>query len=131
MVCDMDGPVTSASPGDHLRGRTVLLIEDEPLIALDLADELEAAGAHVICARSPQAACRAIDQHQLSAAVVDFRLGTDGAEAAVAQLRNREVPFMFYTGFATDALTATAPVVNKPARSGLVVETLAQMLARS
>ena len=132
MVCDMDGPVTSASLGDHLRGRTVLLIEDEPLIALDIADELEAAGAHVICARSPQTACHAIDQHQLSAVVVgDFRPGTEGAEAAVAQLRNSEVPFMFYTGLATDALTATAPVVNKPARSGLVAETLAQILARS
>jgi CheY-like chemotaxis protein len=108
------------------------VIEDEPLIALELANELEAAGAQVICARSPQTACHAIDQHQqLSAAVVDFRLGADGAEAAVARLRDRKVPFMFYTGFTTDGLTATAPVVNKPASSGLVVETLAQMLARS
>jgi hypothetical protein len=104
------------------------VIEDEPLIALDLRNELEAAGARVICAHSPQA----IDQHQLSAAVVvDFRLGADGAEAAVASLGNRKVPFMFYTGIATDALSATAPVVNKPARSSLVVETLTQMLTRS
>lgn len=126
MVCDMDGPVTN----DHLRGRTVLVIEDEPLIALDLAHQLEAVGALVICASSPQTACHAIDQHQLSAAVVDFRLGADGAGVAVARLRDRQVPFMFYTGFATDALMATAPVVNKPARPDLIVETLAQMLAR-
>lgn len=131
MVCDMDGSVVSSTPGDPLRGRSILVIEEEPLIALDLCNEFESAGAHVICARSPQTACQAIDQNQLSAAVVDFRLGADGAEAAVASLRNRKVPFRFYTGFATDAHTATAPVVNKPARSGLVVETLAQMLARS
>jgi L-cysteine desulfidase len=66
-----------------------------------------------------------------SAAVVDFRLGADGAEAAVARLRGRKVPFMFYTGFPTEAITATAPVVNKPAHSGLVLETLARILARS
>jgi DNA-binding response OmpR family regulator len=127
----MDGPITSSPPGDHLRGQTVLVIEDEPLIAFELANELKAAGAHVICTRSPQTACQAIDQHQLSAAVVDFRLGADGAQAAVARLRNRKVPFMFYTGLAIDGLTATAPVVNKPARAGLVVETLAQILAQS
>jgi CheY-like chemotaxis protein len=131
MVSDMDGPITLSPAGDHLRGQTVLVIEDEPLIALDLANELETAGAHVICAHSPQTACYVIDKHQLSAAVVDFRLGEDGAEAAVARLRNRKVPFMFYTALATDALKAAAPVVNAPARSGLVVETLAQMLDRS
>jgi DNA-binding response OmpR family regulator len=107
------------------------VIEDEPLIALDLGNELEAAGAHVICARSPQTACQAIDHQQMSAAVVDFRLGSDGAEAVVARLRTKRVPYVFYTGFPTDALKATAPVVDKPAPLRLVVETLAQVLRRS
>jgi len=69
----MDGSVVSSTPRDPLRGRSILVIENEPLIALDLRNELEAAGAHVICARSPQTALQAIDQDQLSAAVVDFR----------------------------------------------------------
>jgi hypothetical protein len=47
----MDGPVASSLPGDPLRARTILVIEDEPLTALELSNELEAAGAHVICAR--------------------------------------------------------------------------------
>jgi hypothetical protein len=53
MVCDMDGPVASSPPGDPLLARTILVIEDEPLIAVELSNELEAVGAHVICARPP------------------------------------------------------------------------------
>jgi hypothetical protein len=52
-----------------LAGRTVLIVEDEPLIALDIVTSFRAAGASAVAARSLAEAHRHIEQKDLSAAV--------------------------------------------------------------
>jgi DNA-binding response OmpR family regulator len=53
----------------------VLVVEDEPLVGLDLVDMLEAAGAHVLCAKRAGEAISSLDRFQITAAALDINLG--------------------------------------------------------
>ena len=63
-----------------LAGRSILVVEDEPLIAHSLKELFEAEGADVHLASTPNEALRAADEIVLSAAVVDF--GSNGDDSA-------------------------------------------------
>ena len=55
-----------------LAGHTILIVEDEPFIALDIATACEVAGAAVLTAVSLGAASHFVEWDGLSAAVLDF-----------------------------------------------------------
>jgi CheY-like chemotaxis protein len=81
-----------------LLGRSILVIEDEPLIAMDVVELLKGAGAEVSEARTvPDALCK-IDQSDLSAAVVDHRLQGDDSSQICDRLDRRGIPFVLYSG---------------------------------
>jgi CheY-like chemotaxis protein len=56
-----------------LVGRSILIVEDEPLIALDIQREFEAAGARVVLKRSLQSALVAVEEDAPSAAILIMR----------------------------------------------------------
>src|SRR6516225_9381787 len=58
-----------------LLGRSVLIVEDEPLIALELHTALHAAGASILAATSIKEAFTLITRAQICAAIVDVNLG--------------------------------------------------------
>ena len=58
----------------RLSGRTILLVEDEPIIALDIMQTLEDEGAVVVTANSLSGATILVEQDGLSAAIMDFGL---------------------------------------------------------
>lgn len=101
----------------QLKGAVILVVEDEPLIALDISSSLEDAGAKVLKAATVKSALAAIDAHNCSAAVVDFWLGFDSGRAVARRLKQKAIPFLYYSGRARDDFTtgSTAPVVSKPA----------------
>lgn len=79
-----------------LAGRKILLVEDEPVIAIDVAHVLQKAGAHVTTSRSPQAALALIEADGWSAVVLAPEL-IDGDSAPLReQLRKRNIPFVLY-----------------------------------
>jgi CheY-like chemotaxis protein len=79
-----------------LAGRKILLVEDEPVIAIDVAHVLQKAGAHVVTSRSPQAALALIEADGWSAVVLAPEL-IDGDSAPLReQLRKRGIPFVLY-----------------------------------
>src|SRR5258706_16341994 len=84
--------------GKPLAGRNILLVEDEPLIAIDIATALANAGARVLVARGPKRGLKLAQDSELSAAVVDFGLGDDDATAICDGLRGRNPPFMIQSG---------------------------------
>lgn len=101
-----------------LAGYTILVIEDQPVVLLDLKEALEEAGARV------QHAYIAEDA-SLSGAILD------GAAPAVADgLTERGLPFVFHSGRdpAAFARWAHAPVLVKPATAEAIVTALAHML---
>ena len=57
-----------------LRGQHVLIIEDEPLIALDLEQALSSAGAVVNIANTVASALDAAEASSVTAAIIDLRL---------------------------------------------------------
>lgn len=99
-----------------ITGSEVLLVEDEPLTAIDIAHALEREGAAVHHARDVEPALRMADYPSLSAGIIDLRLATGSAEIVCEKLARRSVPFIFYTGAAKPPVRfAGAPLVPKPA----------------
>jgi DNA-binding response OmpR family regulator len=99
-----------------LAGRTILLVEDEPLIALDICDCLQGAGASVLSAHTLSAGLRLASHPEVSVAVVDFRLGDGDGTAICDRLKDRGVPFVLYSGYDTIAKDCGAGIVlPKPA----------------
>jgi CheY-like chemotaxis protein len=113
-----------------LQSKTILIIEDEPLIALDLYGALRAAGADVIAATHTLEALQLIRRNDMSAAVVDVNLGNENCLAVCQALYHRAIPFLFYTGQrGTDVLKAwpETPVFLKPTPSEAIVDCLGQL----
>jgi DNA-binding response OmpR family regulator len=114
-----------------LRGRSILIVEEDTLVALRLEDELHRAGARALGARRLHEALHLAEHPALAAAVVNLRLGSDSTMQVCRRLAQLGIPFMFHTRHdAAEALRAwpEAPVVNKPADSHLVVSSVARLL---
>jgi ActR/RegA family two-component response regulator len=104
-------------PLDLFSRKLVLLVEDEPLIALDVERDLRNAGARVIAAGYLDAALCMTEHPDLSGAVVDLRLGADSAMPICRRLANRKLPFVVHTGYAADAVERewpSVPIIQKP-----------------
>src|SRR5215475_4584082 len=100
-----------------LQGERLLVVEDEPLIALDLQATFEREGARVVRAHTMSEALRYADYAALSAGVLDFRVGSNDADPICEALTRRAVPFIFFTGLsgALPERWSATPIVPKPA----------------
>jgi DNA-binding response OmpR family regulator len=112
-----------------LAGRSILILEDEPLIALDIGDAFARAGAVVVPAKSLETAHDLVEVSSLSAAVVDFRLGDGEADALCAKLTARDIPFVIHSGL-THAARQSAVVIPKPASPTALIHAIAELLSR-
>lgn len=84
-----------------LAGRKILVVEDDYMIASDLADALRDAGAEVIGpAPSIEAALRLVRAApEMDAALLDVNLRGEMAFPVADALERRGVPFVFATGY--------------------------------
>ena len=105
-----------------LSGKRCFVLDDEFLIALDIQQILERAGAsHVTSVASAAEAIALLGRApKFDLAVLDVKLGTvERNSLDVAALLNAQgVPFVFLTGMRTDDVHAktfpNAPVIEKP-----------------
>src|SRR3974390_810900 len=114
-----------------LAGRSILTVEDDQLITLELISLFESAGAQVIAARTSEQAVTAIERYQICAALLDHGLHDENVALFCGLLRNRQIPFMFYTGYAD--LEQSYPgvvIVQKPACADVLLAKMAAVLAR-
>jgi len=115
-----------------LVGKSILIVEDEPLIALDVHSALSAAGASIIAASTTAEAVRLIGYAEVSAAIVDVQLGRENAAGVCAVLTQRQIPFAFYTGHADKTLLLAEwpyiQVLRKPATAKGIVTLIASLL---
>lgn len=83
-----------------MRQRTVLLLEDEPVIALDLREELEAGGCKVIAAADASDAVQLSLEHELDLAILNFRIKNmgDGMDLAHRMRLGPHTKLLFVTG---------------------------------
>jgi DNA-binding LytR/AlgR family response regulator len=105
---------------DELKGSRFLVVEDEYLIATDLAASLEMLGIEVVGpAGSVNEALRLLerDGHHLDGAVLDINLRNDRVYPVADVLRSRGVPFVFTTGYDASVVPeayADVPRCDKP-----------------
>jgi DNA-binding response OmpR family regulator len=112
-----------------LSGRSVLVVEDEPLIALVIVEGFEAAGACVFCAHNLRDGVRLAGHPDLDAAVVDFGLSDGESTALCERLNARGAPFVLHSGYehVSDACRR-GTVVRKPATPRQLVSTIEKLL---
>ena len=114
----------------ELDGCLVLVVEDEPIIALHIADSFKKAGASVIIARTLEDATIKSECPGLAAAVIDHALhGGRTTSDVCARLKERNIPFVVYSGFSQlEGACASGELVHKPAHPYVLVSTLAGLL---
>jgi CheY-like chemotaxis protein len=118
-----------------LRGMQVLVVEDEPLVSMALADELEEAGASVVGpAASVEGALNLIGTLPIDAAILDVELQQKLVYPVADLLAARGVPFILTTGYDEDVLPehyADVPRSAKPAPVMEVLQTLAGRIGQN
>ena len=113
-----------------LDGCLVLVVEDEALVALDVAESFKKAGAQVVISRTLEDAMEKAELEGLTAAVIDHALH-DGLTTSdvCAKLKERNVPFIVYSGYdKLDGACASGELVPKPASPHMLLTALQGVL---
>jgi CheY-like chemotaxis protein len=116
--------------------RRILVVEDEYVVARDIAEELERAGAEVVGpVATPDSALRLVDREgRLDAAVLDVKLNGGAVYAVAEALRQRGVPFILATAYEREALAPAlrdAAICEKPFEARCIIDALRRRLARA
>jgi two-component system, response regulator PdtaR len=114
-------------------GVTVLLVEDDFIVAFDMQTALEEQGARVLGASSLDEARELLANDQPTIAVLDVNLNGDYVFPLVDDLRSREVPFLFATAYSDDERlfpqqVKSAPRLAKPVQPNVLIRQLQRML---
>ncbi|ANI78248.1 HWE histidine kinase domain-containing protein [Sphingobium sp. EP60837] len=91
-------PVAVPTP-ELLKGRNILLVEDNMIIAMDGEDALRDLGADVVTAGSVSRAREALALRNIDFAVLDFNLGTETSLPVADLLAEQGIGFLFATGY--------------------------------
>jgi PAS domain S-box-containing protein len=106
-------PVDAIAPGSH-----ILIVEDEPLVAMELALELEEQGYLTMGpATSCDQALAMIAAEPPAAVLLDGNLNGEPVTAVAEALAERGTPFAFVTGYSLDQFPAVfhdRPILSKP-----------------
>jgi len=118
---------------DVLQGRSILIVEDEPVIALSLARLLERAGATVVGPALSIADAQArMADHHIDLALMDVNLGGDSRVFPLAEaLAAQRVPFAFVSGHPRTLMPPhlhDRPFVAKPFSEGEILALVRKLL---
>lgn len=112
-----------------LVGHLILVLEDEPLVALEIVESMRHAGASVLTARRVCDALKLAEHPDLSAAILDFGLKDGDAGIVCERLSARQIPFVLYSGYThVDEVCRKGIQLLKPATPVELVATVARML---
>jgi PAS domain S-box-containing protein len=111
----------------------ILLVEDEPLVALQVKNDLEMAGHQVTAlAASVDEALNSIDNTDFDIAFLDIRLGDSLSTEVAGKLLERGIPFIFGSGFDDDSILPPRlrkiPRLTKPYETGQVSQLLSDLV---
>lgn len=112
-----------------LAGRLILVVEDEPIIVMDVVQVLQAAGATVSRARTLSDALCKVECPTLSAAVLDHALNGGDASQICERLDQRSIPFVVYSGYDyVEGPCSEGEHVRKPVPPKVLVEAVIGVL---
>jgi DNA-binding response OmpR family regulator len=119
--------VESNKDNKDLADLNVLVVEDEPTVAMGIADQMKKAGATVVgpCATVGRA-MSALDESKVDVAIVDYVLADDNSESLQDALEEKGVPFLVITGYPRVLVRRSQrqPVLSKPVAPEVLASTL-------
>ncbi len=126
---------SNAKTAEGERSRRILIVEDEWIIAADLAMQVRQAGLEPVGpAPSVEAARRLLAESAIDAAILDVSL-TEGTSLPLAEdLAARNIPFAFITGYSQQELPealAGRILLEKPVTTAALLATLKRLLAET
>ncbi|KQB96083.1 hypothetical protein AL073_12570 [Loktanella sp. 1ANDIMAR09] len=108
---------------------TILIVEDDPLIAMDLEDELSDRGFDAVCATTVADAQSILAQQPPSFAFLDMHLRTDTSFDLARELQAQGVPFAFVSGNDASSLPEdlrSSQILTKPINFDDLVRMIAE-----
>lgn len=119
-------------PSKTKRTARILIVEDEPIIALNLEDVLIDAGFQIAgVVEKLGKALAIIENGACDAAIVDGNLAGVNTSPVTIALAARGLPFIVMSGYSREQiqdLFSGAPFLQKPCRPELLIETLNALL---
>jgi DNA-binding NtrC family response regulator len=111
----------------------VLIVEDEPIIALDLEAILRDAGFRIAGVVGTVArALQVLQTRSCDVAVLDRNVRGESIEGVASFLDERGIPFVYVSGYGREVLSAEdnrAPLLTKPIDPSELVETVNKVLS--
>jgi DNA-binding response OmpR family regulator len=112
-----------------LTGCLVLIAEDEPLIAVEIRQGFEEEGAKVIMAQTLSEALLGVEDAALSVAILDHGLADGDSHKVCERMKERNIPFITYSGYDLDEDDRGGVHVKKPASMSTLVGAVRGLLA--
>jgi len=113
-----------------LRGRLILVVENEVLIAMDIVSALEDAGAQATMTTSARHALILINHDGLAGAIMDHGLSDGDSSEVGARLKARGIPYVSYSGYEpVPGADPDAPFIVKPANMDVLLSEMEKLLA--
>jgi DNA-binding response OmpR family regulator len=110
---------------------SILICEDEPLIALSIANAFSEAGARVVAVKSLARAFVAIEKDAPSAVILDHALSDGESSQLCAYLKERNIPYVLHSGYRNHGVVADGVVsVPKPAAPQMLVSAVEGLLGK-
>ena len=109
----------------------VLILEDQPLIAMDIEMTVRGLGLSV-CFTSSEQAASWLEDHVPSLAILDVQLKDGPCTDIARSLRDRKIPFIVYSGSRVDdvdAIFRCGAWINKPCDPKLLLRAANNALA--
>lgn len=111
---------------------SILVVEDEPLIAMDIESELTEAGFSVVgTVGTVQDALSAIDTLTIDAVVLDGNLFGESSAPVAEKLKQDKIPYVVVTGYSLGQVghwIKEAPRISKPFDKADLIAELGKLL---
>jgi len=124
----------SYNPDTALNGRRILVVEDDPIIGLDIAGILASRGAIVIGPHTTNVTALMALGENPDVALLDVNLGRETTDEVALQLNELSVPFIVLSGQIDSSDLgsefASGTVVPKPFSETQLVKTISDILSR-
>ena len=115
-------------PVDKQERTRILIVEDDPMLALDLEELIADAGFKVAAiAGKLEKALALIESGGFDAAIVDANLGGVSASPLASALTARGLPFIVLSGYSSEQLQGAFPgalFLQKPCRPAQLIQAL-------
>jgi CheY-like chemotaxis protein len=116
---------------DESRRKRILVVEDEPLVAMLLEDMMSDLGFEVVGpALRFERAVELVESEALDAAILDVNLGDRRSYPVAEMLVARGVPFVFATGYGSAGTEwePRVPILRKPFQAEVVSSVMFDLL---